>query len=88
MEMDLSEWNKIGDGSYAVYIQKEDTGAFGNRVAAMMIVFIGDESEDEDEAEVCEECGDEMWGFNNGVVCPSCETKDEEADDESTLESV
>jgi hypothetical protein len=37
----------FGDGSYGVYIKRSDEGPWGNRVGAMMIVFISDD-EDED----------------------------------------
>lgn len=67
----------FGDGSYPVYIKRTNEGSCGDRIGAMMIVFIGDEDEDEDTIEVCEKCGDEMWGFHIGEVCPECEANAE-----------
>lgn len=74
----------FGDGSYPVYVEFSDEGAWGRRVKSMTIVFIeDDEDTDEDPIEVCENCGDEMWGFHNGEVCPDCEANaDDEDDDE------
>lgn len=68
-----------GDGAYGVYVKRSDEGAWGERIAAMMVVFIGDEDEDEDE--VCEECGDTLVGFM-GPLCDDCEAAYEDEDDD------
>jgi hypothetical protein len=65
----------FGDGTYPVYVEYSDEGDWGRRVKRMVIEFISDEVEDEvdEDAKFCEDCGDEIWGFNNGRQCPSCE---------------
>ena len=40
-----------GDGSYKVYIKKENMGQWGERVMELKIVFISDEPEEEEEEE-------------------------------------
>ena len=39
----------FGDGSYKVYIKKENQGDWGERVSELKIVFISDEPEEEEE---------------------------------------
>ena len=72
----------FGDGLYPVYVEYADEGAWGRRVKRLVIEFIGDETEEADDTETCEECGDEMYGFHNGRVCPECETGQALEDDE------
>jgi hypothetical protein len=62
----------FGDGSYPVYVEYSDEGEWGRRVKRMVIEFIGDEIE-EDPEDACEDCGAELYGFNNGRQCPDCE---------------
>jgi hypothetical protein len=64
----------FGDGTYPVYVEYSDEGAWGRRVKRMVIEFIGAETEDE---ESCEDCGGELYGFNNGSQCPDCEAKED-----------
>ena len=38
----------------------------------------------EDEAELaCEDCGGELYGFNNGSQCPGCEAKEDALNDDN-----
>lgn len=64
----------FGDGSYPVYVEYSDEGAWGTRVKSMTIVFIG---EDEDE-DLCDNCGGDLDTI--GYTCVEC--SDAEMEDE------
>lgn len=60
----------FGDGEYGVYVKWSDEGAWGPRAAAMMVVFI-----EPDEDEECEQCGATLVGFVSGSICDDCEAE-------------
>ena len=64
----------FGDGQYGVYVKWSDEGEWGPRAAAMMVVFIDGEDEDED-TEECEQCGTMLSGFVFGSICDDCEAE-------------
>jgi len=68
----------FGVGQYPVYVEYAEKNGWNRRVKRLVIEFIGDDAEEADDIETCEECGDEMYGFHNGRVCPGCEQEDDE----------
>jgi len=65
----------FGDGSYPVYVEFSDEGAWGRRVKSMTIVFIDDSEQESEENETCDDCGGEMYGFCRDDICPDCEAE-------------